>query len=109
MVRSEPQWLAEADWVAAPDTLDDGQALVTRDANGEQRLVARPGLEERGFIRRLPAKDRAIEVVKPVSRFTTFALTRRARVATRRRRKTGLAWFGLFSDFFPGTPIAGRG
>ncbi len=30
------------------------------------------GLEERGFIRRLPAKDRAIEVVKPVSRFATF-------------------------------------
>jgi SOS-response transcriptional repressor LexA len=30
------------------------------------------GLEERGFIRRLPAKDRAIEVMKPVSRFSTF-------------------------------------
>ena len=31
------------------------------------------GLEERGFIRRLPAKDRAIEVVKPVSRFAAFS------------------------------------
>ena len=30
------------------------------------------GLAERGFIRRLPAKDRAIEVVKPVSRFEVF-------------------------------------
>jgi repressor LexA len=30
------------------------------------------GLEERGFIRRLPAKVRAIEVVKPVSRFAAF-------------------------------------
>ena len=30
------------------------------------------GLEERGFIRRLPAKDRAIEVVRPVSRFEAF-------------------------------------
>ena len=29
------------------------------------------GLEDRGFIRRL-GKDRAIEVVKPVSRFATF-------------------------------------
>jgi hypothetical protein len=30
------------------------------------------GLEERGFIRRLPAKDRAIEVLKPVSRFAAY-------------------------------------
>ena len=30
------------------------------------------GLEERGFIRRLAAKDRAIEVVRPVSRFAAF-------------------------------------
>jgi hypothetical protein len=29
-------------------------------------------LDERGFIRRLPAKGRAIEVVKPVSRFAAF-------------------------------------
>ena len=30
------------------------------------------GLEDRGFIRRLKGKDRAIEVVRPVSRFATF-------------------------------------
>jgi SOS-response transcriptional repressor LexA len=29
-------------------------------------------LQERGFIRRLPGKDCAIEVVKPVSRFTAY-------------------------------------
>ena len=30
------------------------------------------GLEERGFIRRLPDRVRAIEVLKPVSRFATY-------------------------------------
>ena len=35
VVRGEPHELAEADSVAAPDSLDDGQALVTRDAIGE--------------------------------------------------------------------------
>ena len=37
------------------------------------------GLEERGFIRRLPAKDRAIEVVKPVSRFAPFSFDDRTK------------------------------
>ena len=41
------------------------------------------GLEERGFIRRLPAKDRAIEVIKPVSRFTAFRFDRRAKALRR--------------------------
>lgn len=30
------------------------------------------GLEERGFIRRMPNRARAIEVVRPVSRFAAF-------------------------------------
>ena len=47
------------------------------------------GLEERGFIRRLPAKDLAIEVIKPVSRFAAYrfdperkALQRSSRAST---------------------------
>jgi SOS-response transcriptional repressor LexA len=44
--------------------------LGFRSATTGQRLLV--GLEERGFIRRLPRKDRAIEVVRPVSRFATF-------------------------------------
>ena len=38
--------------------------------DGARRLLF--GLEERGSIRRLTAKDRAIEVVRPVSRFAAF-------------------------------------
>jgi SOS-response transcriptional repressor LexA len=41
------------------------------------------GLEERGFIRRLPGKDRAIEVLKPVSRFATFRFDARTKALKR--------------------------
>ena len=44
------------------------------------------GLEERGFIRRLPAKDRAIEVVKPVSRFEVFRFDPNSKALHRRSR-----------------------
>jgi hypothetical protein len=40
-------------------------------------------LEEHGFIRRLPAKDRAIEVVKPISRFEAFRFDPRAKALRR--------------------------
>jgi SOS-response transcriptional repressor LexA len=43
------------------------------------------GLEERGFIRRLPAKDRAIEVVKLVSRFAAYKFD----VASKRLSRSG--------------------
>ena len=42
------------------------------------------GLEERGFIRRLPAKDRAIEVVKSVSRFEVFRFDPKSKALRRR-------------------------
>ena len=42
------------------------------------------GLEERGFIRRLHAKDLAIEVLKPVSRFATFRFDAKTKSLQRR-------------------------
>jgi hypothetical protein len=45
------------------------------------------GLEERGFIRRLPGKDRAIEVLKPVSRFATFRFDWRTKALKRSGQK----------------------
>ena len=54
----------------APTVRELADHLNYRSPSPARRLLM--GLEERGFIRRLPAKDRAIEVVKPVSRFEVF-------------------------------------
>ena len=54
----------------APSVREIADHFHYRSPSMARRLLI--GLEERGFIRRLPAKDRAIEVVKPVSRFATF-------------------------------------
>ena len=54
----------------APTVSEIADHFHYRSPTMARRLLI--GLEERGFIRRLPAKDRAIEVVKPVSRFATF-------------------------------------
>jgi SOS-response transcriptional repressor LexA len=43
------------------------------------------GLERRGFIRRLEGRDRAIEVLRPISRFATFRFDDKSK----RLRRTG--------------------
>ena len=60
----------------APTVREIADYLSYRSPTMARRLLI--GLEERGFIRRLPAKDRAIEVVKPVSRFAAFRFDPRA-------------------------------
>jgi repressor LexA len=54
----------------APSGREIADHLHYRSPTMARRLLV--ALEERGFIRRLPAKDRAIEVVKSVSRFEVF-------------------------------------
>jgi repressor LexA len=54
----------------APSVRELADHFHYRSPTMARRLLV--GLEERGYIRRLAAKDRAIEVVKPVSRFATF-------------------------------------
>jgi repressor LexA len=54
----------------APSVREIADHFHYRSPTMARRLLM--GLEERGFIRRLEAKDRAIEVLKPVSRFATF-------------------------------------
>ena len=54
----------------APSVREIADHFHYRSPTMARRLLM--GLEERGFIRRLPEKDRAIEVLKPVSRFATF-------------------------------------
>ena len=55
----------------APSVREIADHFHYRSPTMARRLLI--GLEERGFIRRLPAKDRAIEVVKPVGRFAAFS------------------------------------
>ena len=55
----------------APSVREIADHLHYRSPTMARRLLI--GLEVRGFSRRLPAKDRAIEVVKPVSRFAPFS------------------------------------
>jgi len=51
----------------SPSIAEIARHLRYRSNNHAQRLLV--GLEERGLIRRLPHAARAIEVLKPVSRF----------------------------------------
>jgi repressor LexA len=51
----------------APSVKELAAHMRYRSMNHAHKLLL--GLEERGFIRRLPHRARAIEVVRPVSRF----------------------------------------
>ena len=65
----------------APSVREIADHFHYRNPSMAWRLLM--GLEERGFIRRLPAKDRAIEVVRPVSRYATFRFDPRAKALRR--------------------------
>ena len=60
----------------APSVQQVADYLHHRSTTIARRLLK--GLEERGFIRRLPSKVRAIEVVRPLSRFAAFRFDPRA-------------------------------
>ena len=66
----------------APSVREIADHFQYRSPSMARRLLM--GLEERGFIRRLPAKDRAIEVVKPVSRFEVFRFDAETKALRRR-------------------------
>jgi repressor LexA len=66
----------------APSVREIADHFHYRSPTMARRLLI--GLEERGFIRRLEAKDRAIEVLKPVSRFATFRFDPKAKFLRRR-------------------------
>ena len=69
----------------APSVREIADHFHYRSPTMARRLLM--GLEERGFIRRLPAKDRAIEVVKPISRFEVFRFDPQSKVLTRFAKK----------------------
>src|ERR1700739_3334159 len=72
-------------------------ALNLRSKSGIHRLIS--GLEERGFIRRLPHRARALEVVKLPEESA-------ASTATERGRFSPTVIRGDFSAALPGTPVA---
>src|SRR5262252_857717 len=72
-------------------------ALNLRSKSGIHRLVS--GLEERGFIRRLPHRARALEVVKLPEESAAPAAAERGRFSPTVIR-------GDFSGSLPGTPVA---
>ena len=72
-------------------------ALSLRSKSGIHRLVS--GLEERGFIRRLPHRARALEVIKLPEESA-------AGVAGERGRFSPTVIRGDFTGSLPGTPVA---
>jgi repressor LexA len=72
-------------------------ALCLKSKSGIHRLVG--GLEERGFIRRLPHRARALEVVKLPEESAVAAPTERARFSPTVIR-------GDFTGSLPGAPVA---
>ena len=66
----------------APSVRELADHFHYRSPSMARRLLM--ALEDRGFIRRLPAKDRAIEVVKPISRFEVFRFDPKSKALRRR-------------------------
>jgi repressor LexA len=81
-------------------------ALGLKSKSGIHRLIS--GLEERGFIRRLPHRARALEVVR-LPEDTALAGRGRGGQAAERSRFSPTVIRGDFKSAFPGTPISGGG
>src|SRR5580704_4569371 len=81
----------------APSFDEMKDALNLRSKSGIHRLIS--GLEERGFIRRLPHRARALEVVKLPEESA-------ASTATERGRFSPTVIRGDFSGSLPGAPVA---
>jgi repressor LexA len=77
------------------------EALGLKSKSGIHRLIS--GLEERGFIRRLPHRARALEVMK---RPEEMALGQAADAAGERGRFSPTVIRGDFKSALPGAPIA---
>jgi repressor LexA len=89
----------------APSFDEMKDALDLRSKSGIHRLIS--GLEERGFIRRLPHRARALEVIKlPEESAAEPALTAVAGTAgSERGRFSPTVIRGDFAAALPGTPV----
>jgi repressor LexA len=88
----------------APSFDEMKDALNLRSKSGIHRLIS--GLEERGFIRRLPHRARALEVTKLPEESAAPAPPAAASVAAERTRFSPTVIRGDFSAALPGAPVA---
>jgi repressor LexA len=87
----------------APSFDEMKDALNLRSKSGIHRLIS--GLEERGFIRRLPHRARALEVVK-LPEDSAAPSTARNDAAAERSRFSPTVIRGDFAQALPGAPVA---
>jgi len=89
----------------APSFDEMKDALTLRSKSGIHRLIS--GLEERGFIRRLPHRARALEIVKlPGDSITSLTASANGAGAGERGRFSPTVIRGDFAAALPGTPVA---
>jgi repressor LexA len=81
------------------------QALGLRSKSGIHRLIS--GLQERGFIKRLPHRARALEVIKLPEQ--TAVPVQRARVGESKGRFSPTVIKGDFKTALPAAPAGGNG
>ncbi len=93
-----------SDTGVSPSFEEMKDALALRSKSGIHRLIS--GLEERGFIRRLAHRARALEVVRLPEE---TAVAPRARSAADRNRFSPTVIQGDFKSALPGAMIAGGG
>ena len=89
----------------APSFDEMKDALTLRSKSGIHRLIS--GLEERGFIRRLPHRARALEIVKlPGDSIASLTAPANAAGAGERGRFSPTVIRGDFAAALPGMPVA---
>src|SRR5258708_37578557 len=93
-----------SDGGVSPSFEEMKEALGLKSKSGIHRLIS--GLEERGFIRRLPHRARALEVVK-LPEDTAVAQPRGR--SPERNRFSPTVIRGDFKTALPGTPVTGNG
>ena len=94
-----------SDGGVSPSFEEMKEALGLKSKSGIHRLIS--GLEERGFIRRLPHRARALEVVRLPE--DTAIAGMRGRAAGERSRFSPTVIRGDFKAALPGTSITGDG
>jgi len=94
-----------SDGGVSPSFEEMKEALGLKSKSGIHRLIS--GLEERGFIRRLPHRARALEVVRLPE--DTAIAGMRGRAAGERSRFSPTVIRGDFKAALPGTIISGDG
>jgi repressor LexA len=83
------------------------EALLLKSKSGIHRLIS--GLEERGFIRRLAHRARALEVVRLPEDTSVAGRARAAGIGAERGRFSPTVIQGDFKSALPGMPVASGG